>query len=509
MFSITLTCHDTTAHPTFIVRPTASESVEASGDITFECKASGNPTPTLFWSIVGNRTLLFAGSHAEPNVDVSFGNGVATNNPASLDRGLIVLTIRAARSSQNGMIVVCTALNAVGSVSVRSKLTVRLPEDRPPPVIAIGPVNQTLPIKSVAVLNCQAAGVPTPVISWYRDGIPVVQTPKINMTDAGELTILDLDKDRDQGLYTCVASSRSGKSTWSGFLRLEQPTNPNIRFFRAPDASKIPSAPLKPLVTNVTDDSITIAWQPVVVVVPPATSKPNVNNAVMDVNDGSDIGGTTAPNEMLGYSIEVFSHNMSKSWIEVASRVVGTTWTQRDLLKGATYTFFVRAENSQGISAPSPMTDPTVVGGVGGRQQKQQQQQQSTLSSTQQQQPQKQPEDLTLNEAFAALSAAGDDVVQLLEANATDTTSVRLLWTILNGRYVEGFYIYSRNTNNGSVRVLTVLHGGGATACTVSALAMYTEYEFFLVPFYKSVEGRPSNSRHARTLESGMYCIDE
>lgn len=31
----------------------------------------------------------------------------------------------------------------------------------------------------------------------------------------------------------------------------------------------------------------------------------------------------------------------------------------------------------------------------------------------------------------------------------------------------------------------------------------YTQYEFFIIPFYKSVEGKPSNSRVARTLEDG------
>lgn len=451
------------AHPAFILRPTA-QTVEVGADVSFECKAAGNPKPTMFFSIVGNRTLLFAGARA-PNLEVSAGT----------PDGLIVLTIGAAQRTQNGLIVVCSALNVVGSVSQRSKLTITSAADRPPPVISAGPVNQTLPIKSVAVLNCHATGVPQPVISWYRDGIPVVTTSKINMTEAGELTILDLDKERDQGLYTCVASSRSGKATWSGFLRLETPTNPNVKFFRAPDAGKIPIAPSKPTVTNVTEDSITIAWQPT----------------------ASDAGGSAG--DVLGYTIEVFSSNTSKSWTEVAARVEGTSWTQRDLLRGATYTFFVRAENSHGVSAPSPLSDPTTTTDHGARL--------PAIAATATTAiaaaasagfPE---EDMTLTEAQAALTA--DDVTELLEANATDASSVRLSWQIINSRYVEGFYIYTLNLGNGTYRMLTVLHGGGATACTVAALAAYTEYEFFLVPFYKSVEGKPSNTRRARTLETG------
>lgn len=69
---------------------------------------------------------------------------------------------------------------------------------------------------------------------------------------------------------------------------------------------------------------------------------------------------------------------------------------------------------------------------------------------------------------------------------------------------MEGFYIYSREQyGNGTYKTLTVLHGGGASACTISGLHKFAEYEFFLVPFFKTVEGRPSNSRRSRTNEDG------
>lgn len=53
--------------------------------------------------------------------------------------------------------------------------------------------------------------------------------------------------------------------------------------------------------------------------------------------------------------------------------------------------------------------------------------------------------------------------------------------------------------------MLTVLNGGGASTCTVTGLMKYQSYEFFIVPFYKTVEGKPSNSRVARTLEDGKF----
>lgn len=93
----------------------------------------------------------------------------------------------------------------------------------------------------------------------------------------------------------------------------------------------------------------------------------------------------------------------------------------------------------------------------------------------------------------------------------------------MNGRYVEGFYIYARQldqlqdaqeTDVTAVpyRMLTVLNGGGATTCTFAGLLKYTMYEFFLVPFYKTVDGKPSNTKQERTLEDGelleWYMVD-
>ena len=77
---------------------------------------------------------------------------------------------------------------------------------------------------------------------------------------------------------------------------------------------------------------------------------------------------------------------------------------------------------------------------------------------------------------------------------------------IFNGKYVEGFYIYARDLsseNQQSYKMMMVLNAGGSSTCTIPGLTKYTEYEFFIVPFYKSVEGKPSNSRIAKTLEDG------
>lgn len=351
--------------PNLVIRP-VPKVVEAPTDVSFECKATGQPPPILFWSIEGNRTLIFP-----PN---SFDRFETTFTPESSS----ILTIPATAKSDNGIVLVCSAVNSVGSISVRARLTISSQEDRPPPIILLGPVNQTLPVKSMAVLVCKAIGIPTPIISWYMDGNPVTHSERVNITESGSLVISDLDRLTDQGLYTCVASSRSGKSTWSGFLRLDSPTNPNIKFYRAPESAAFPSAPGKPEYTNVTETSVTISWLPSV--------KP---------------GGS----EIIGYTIELFPNDNTKGWLTIAQRVESTSFVHDTVVKDLTYIYVVRAENTIGLGLPSPMSDTITIG--------------KDFNIA---------DDINLSEAQATLSSG--NVVNLLEANATDSTSVRLAWEV-------------------------------------------------------------------------------
>lgn len=43
-------------------------------------------------------------------------------------------------------------------------------DTRLPPVIVVGPKNQTLEAKEVALLPCMGEGQPPPAIRWFKDG---------------------------------------------------------------------------------------------------------------------------------------------------------------------------------------------------------------------------------------------------------------------------------------------------------------------------------------------------
>lgn len=454
--SATLTVH---APPTFSTRPLA-QTVEVGQEVSFHCNAHGSPKPFIFWSFEGDRALIFSGTTYATN---SGGSGVNSGGfeAFTTQDGHSTLILRNAQIQNSGTVIICSVVNAAGSASTRTRLTVTSKEDRPPPVIIRGPVNQTLPFNSVAVLACEATGNPDPVISWYKEGIPVQASEKINMTKTGNLEIQNLEGE-DAGIYTCVASSRSGKATWTGHLRVENPKNPNINFFKAPEAIMLPGPPSRPHALNQSEDSVTISW-----------------------GQNNKIGSSS----LLGYQIEVFSREegMIPSWTIVGRKIPGPTFTQQFLTPGVPYTFIVRAQNSHGLGPPSQLSDAVIVG----------------PDSTQNW---GNPEVTILSEARASLVSG--KIVQLTEALPVLPTAIKLTWEILDAQYVEGLYIYYISLDGApdlprSYSMLTVLHTGGTSGFTVNNLSKWSRYEFFLVPFFKTVEGQPSNSKIVRTLEDG------
>ncbi|XP_055387445.1 roundabout homolog 2 [Condylostylus longicornis] len=418
--------------PIFTTKP-QDKKIGLNGIATFDCVANGNPPPSVFWTKEGSQVLMFP--------DNSYGHMHVTNKGT--------LQIRGAQKEDAGYFV-CSALSVAGSSTIRAFLQVTSVDDTPPPIIQIGPTNQTLPKGSYAMLPCRATGNPIPKIKWYKDGISLQNTHRFMIVQSGSLKIDDLQL-ADTGLYTCTASSESGETSWSATLMVEK--GGSTIQHRSPDPNTFPSTPGTPKVVNVTQSSITLRWK------------------------GPDRPGASA---IIGYTVEYFSSDLQTGWVVARHRYPDQTITISDLKPGTSYVFLVRAENSHGLSVPSSMSNVA-----------------KTLGTDMSLVPQ--------TELSAARIVLSGKVVELIDAVAINSTAVRLDWQLhvsMTEEYVEGLYIRFRDMSDSAQKynIMTVLTPSLETHI-VSNLKKFTKYEFFLAPFYRTLEGQPSNSKIIQTME--------
>ncbi|XP_074048361.1 roundabout homolog 1 isoform X6 [Macrotis lagotis] len=301
--------------PHFVVKP--RDQVAALGrTVTFQCEATGNPQPAIFWRREGSQNLLF--SYHPPQSSSRFSVSQTGD-----------LTITNVQRSDVGYYI-CQTLNVAGSIITKAYLEVTdVIADRPPPVIRQGPGNQTVAVDGTLVLSCVATGSPVPTILWRKDGVLVsTQDSRIKQLETGALQIR-YAKLGDTGRYTCIASTPSGEATWSAYIEVQEfgvPVQPP----RPTDPNLIPSAPSKPEVTDVSRNTVTLSWQP------------NLNSGATPTS----------------YIIEAFSHASGSSWQTVAENVKTETFATKGLKPNAIYLFLVRAANAYGLSDPSQISDP-------------------------------------------------------------------------------------------------------------------------------------------------------
>uniref|UniRef100_A0A3Q3WEB3 Roundabout, axon guidance receptor, homolog 1 (Drosophila) n=1 Tax=Mola mola TaxID=94237 RepID=A0A3Q3WEB3_MOLML len=212
--SATLTVH---VPPAFAIRP--RNQVAAVGRmVTFQCEATGNPQPAIFWQKEGSESLLFSYQPPQPfsRLSVSQTGSLTITNIQHSDEGFYS----------------CQALNIAGSVITKALW---------------GSFIYTV------VLGCQAAGTPPPAVQWKRDGVLLSPVDsRVSMTDTGSLEIR-YAKLGDTGFYTCVVSSPNGEASWTAYLQVEgsHPIEPRL----------IPSSPSKPEVTDISRTSVTLTWK--------------------------------------------------------------------------------------------------------------------------------------------------------------------------------------------------------------------------------------------------------
>ncbi|KAK2879707.1 roundabout homolog 2-like isoform X2 [Channa argus] len=421
--------------PQFVVRP--RDQIVAQGrTATFPCETRGKPQPTVFWQREGSQSLLFPNQPTQEESRVS----VSVNG---------ALTISSVQRSDAGYYI-CQALTVAGSIMAKAQLEVAdALKDRPPPIIRQGPSNQTQALGGVTLLRCQASGDPEPTVTWRKNGASLLgKDPRFSLLDHGSLQIQNA-RLSDSGLYTCVATSSSGETSWSAYLDVRDSTD--LVEFMYHNATALPGPPSKPEVTNVTKSSISLSWEP----------------------------GPEAGSPVSSYVIEAFGQSVSNSWQTVADHVRTTDFTVKDLRPNTVYLFIIRAVNAQGLGDPSPMSEPVRTQDIS-----------PTAQGVDHRRVQKE---------------LGDVVVSMHNPVVLSSTAVQVIWTVENpSQFIQGYRVLYRQTSGlpspGPWQIQD-LKVATERDITLSGLKKGIVYEIKVRPYFNEFQGADSESMTARTLE--------
>ena len=163
-------------HPRMFLHSGPHYTIEGKNVTLPICHVTGYPQPVVTWGKLSGQL---------PQVRVK------TNTSA--------LTIFRVRKNDSDTYF-CSAVNLLGTVEKKTLLVVKVPVPKftvTPPVKIFAATDETLE------LNCTAAGDPTPVISWKKQGsqLPVGRSQQMN----GTLILRGLTLN-DAGNYICVAT---------------------------------------------------------------------------------------------------------------------------------------------------------------------------------------------------------------------------------------------------------------------------------------------------------------
>lgn len=92
---------------------------------------------------------------------------------------------------------------------------------------AVSPDHMTPIQNTPLVINCPISGVPTPNITWYKDGEVISTSNHVTISTNGRrLTVTDTKVD-DSGSYKCVGENTAGTEEKTFFVKVNGRINVN------------------------------------------------------------------------------------------------------------------------------------------------------------------------------------------------------------------------------------------------------------------------------------------
>lgn len=436
------------ALPYFKERP-GDQILKIGTTFKLPCSIDGEPTPISMWRLPGDDPGGMVISNEENGHQRIDENGS--------------LVLENLQLSDSG-IYTCMGTNTGGGVIARSKvLTV---ESFPPPIIGIFPEDQVIYRISTLTLPCVPdSEISDPDVSWWFR--PSVHLPEQKINEdidagiilSGNVALVIRNANRsNSGIYTCRVTTKTGTAEATAVVRYED------KFAEHQKINKfLPASPSKPRVRMINETTVRLIWQP----------------------NSSQNGKTRS----VTYMIEFWRHGWTE-WKIANAHVESETVIISGISPNYTYTFLVRSIINGRQSYPSPWSNPVRLDMLN-----------KVIPSS--------------RIRWQADRRFEKPTLALMSVSPSSPTSVLLNWQGLGEEIQEdGVLVYWINHETlpgkgqekypSQVHVSSVI-GNSTSSYLVRGLQPYTRYTFFMVPFWKNVEGTPTNSLSITTPGDSKY----
>ena len=160
--------------------------------VSLKCSASGNPLPEINWELDGKKMTS--------SERIQIGHFTAGTNEI-----ISYLNVTAMQTNDGGLYK-CTATSKVGNAEHAARYNVYgLPFVKPMDKAAVV-AGETM------MVTCPVAGYPIETIVWEKAGRTLPVNRRQQVFQNGTLVIENVQRQGDQGAYTCIAKNSQGFS---------------------------------------------------------------------------------------------------------------------------------------------------------------------------------------------------------------------------------------------------------------------------------------------------------
>lgn len=186
--------------PPVFVRSFQDRDVTEGKMTRFDCRVTGRPYPEVFWFINDNQVRDDA-TH-KILVNESGNHSLLVTNVSRYDNGVVTCSARNNAVAGGPLPSIQARLNVLEKEQVVAPKFVER--------FATVSVREGEPVQ----LNARAVGMPTPRITWQKDGIPIGPSGNVNIFVDGGATTLDISRatSADAGWYQCTAQNVAGST---------------------------------------------------------------------------------------------------------------------------------------------------------------------------------------------------------------------------------------------------------------------------------------------------------